>query len=188
MSLPNPGMNFTPFDTLPAASLDDLVENIEALAAGSGLNTSAITPEKILSGTGTTWPWTLYTPSWTNLNVGNGTVTAKYKQIGKTVNFSVYLVFGTTTSVTGDVRVSLPVAPLASYYSGNYQSLGPAVIVDEGTVVMGGRLLFIGNINPNIYFEGAAGTVVNLAPMSSTVPFTWAANDKISFSCTYEAA
>jgi hypothetical protein len=32
MQLPNPGMDFTPFDTLPAASLDDLVENIEALA------------------------------------------------------------------------------------------------------------------------------------------------------------
>lgn len=33
--LPNPAMDFTAFDTLPAASLDDLVENIEALEDGS---------------------------------------------------------------------------------------------------------------------------------------------------------
>lgn len=38
MPLPNPGMDFTPFDTLPAASLDDLVENIEALADGTAIS------------------------------------------------------------------------------------------------------------------------------------------------------
>lgn len=47
MSLPNPGMDFDPLDVLPAASLDDLVENIEALAAGSGLDNSAVTSDKI---------------------------------------------------------------------------------------------------------------------------------------------
>lgn len=47
MSLPNPSMDFTPFDVLPAASLDDMVENIEALAAGTGLNDAVITPNKL---------------------------------------------------------------------------------------------------------------------------------------------
>lgn len=42
MALPNPGMDFTPFDVLTAAELDDLVENIEALAAGTGLNDNSI--------------------------------------------------------------------------------------------------------------------------------------------------
>jgi hypothetical protein len=37
MSLPNPGMDFSAFTTLPAASLDDLVENVEALADGTAL-------------------------------------------------------------------------------------------------------------------------------------------------------
>lgn len=31
-TLPNPGMSFTPFDPLPAADLNDMVENIEAIA------------------------------------------------------------------------------------------------------------------------------------------------------------
>ncbi len=47
MPLVNPNMDFAAFDVLPAASLDDLVENIEALAAGTGLNTSAITAAKV---------------------------------------------------------------------------------------------------------------------------------------------
>lgn len=38
MPLPNPGMDFDPFDPLTAVSLDDLVENIEALADGNGVN------------------------------------------------------------------------------------------------------------------------------------------------------
>lgn len=48
MSLPNPGMSFTPFDPLPAADLNDIVENIEALAAGTGLNDDAVTAPKIV--------------------------------------------------------------------------------------------------------------------------------------------
>ena len=45
MPLPNTGMSFTPFDPLPASQLNDLVENIEALADGSGLDAGAITPD-----------------------------------------------------------------------------------------------------------------------------------------------
>jgi len=50
MALPNLAMSFTPFDILTAAELNDLVENIEALAAGTGLNTSAVTTTKIANG------------------------------------------------------------------------------------------------------------------------------------------
>lgn len=50
MALPNLGMVFTPFDPLPASDLNDIVENVEALAAGTGLNDAAVTPDKITSG------------------------------------------------------------------------------------------------------------------------------------------
>lgn len=41
MPLPNPSMDFEPFEILPAEELDKLVENIESLAAGTGFNTVA---------------------------------------------------------------------------------------------------------------------------------------------------
>lgn len=47
MPLPNTGMSFTPFDPLPASDLNDLVENIEALAAGTGLDTAVVTGDKL---------------------------------------------------------------------------------------------------------------------------------------------
>jgi hypothetical protein len=40
MALPNPSMTFTPFDVLPASDLNDLVENIESLADGTGLDST----------------------------------------------------------------------------------------------------------------------------------------------------
>lgn len=47
MSLPNPSMNFTPLDTLPASDLNKMVENIEALSDGSGLADGAVKSNNI---------------------------------------------------------------------------------------------------------------------------------------------
>lgn len=47
MALPNLGQVFTPFDPLPASDLNDIVENVEALAAGTGLNDASVTAEKL---------------------------------------------------------------------------------------------------------------------------------------------
>lgn len=180
------------FTSANGVTIDGL--NIKDGAVGTNgvvtasITDSAVTPAKLLTGTGSTWVWQNWTPTWTNLTLGNGTLVAKYSQSGKSVDIFLYLIFGTTTAITGDVRVSLPVAPRTAYATGNYQSLGSVVLVDEGTVVIGGRLIFVGNAAPNIYYEGAAGTVVNLVPLSATLPHTWAVNDKISFSTTYEAA
>lgn len=58
MSLPNSNMDFTSFDILTAAELDNLVENIEALAAGTGLNDDSVTGSKIDfadTGAGAIW-------------------------------------------------------------------------------------------------------------------------------------
>ena len=46
MALPNLGQVFTPFDPLPASDLNDIVENVEALAAGTGLNDASVTAAK----------------------------------------------------------------------------------------------------------------------------------------------
>lgn len=50
MPLPNPGMTFTPFDILTAAELNDIVENIEALVAGTAFGTGAIPNAAVASG------------------------------------------------------------------------------------------------------------------------------------------
>jgi hypothetical protein len=42
MPLPNPSMSFTPLDPLPASDLNDLVQNIESLADGTGFDAGVI--------------------------------------------------------------------------------------------------------------------------------------------------
>lgn len=42
MALPNPSMSFSPFAILTAEELNDIVENIESLADGTGFNSGAI--------------------------------------------------------------------------------------------------------------------------------------------------
>ena len=59
--------------------------------------------------------WTAYTPTWTaattNPTLGNGSIVGRYRQIGKTVTFSVALTIGSTTNIgQGAYGFGLPVA------------------------------------------------------------------------------
>lgn len=51
MALPNPSMSFSPFAILTAEEMNELVENIEALADGSGIDSGAIIGSKFKDGT-----------------------------------------------------------------------------------------------------------------------------------------
>lgn len=122
MALPNPGMVFTPFDPLPASDLNDIVENVEALAAGTGLNDASVTAEKI----------------------DTGAITLGY--VDKTSNFttsasSATLITDmslTVTIPTGGRRVKITVSGFNMYASnaGAYAQLN----VWEGTVGSGTRV------------------------------------------------
>lgn len=83
MGLPNPNMDFTAFDTLPAASLDDLVENIEALADGSGLDNGAITDAKMgMTGTTDANGWDVLDFGTHRLAWKSGTITGGSRTAG----------------------------------------------------------------------------------------------------------
>lgn len=50
MALPNPAMSFTPFDILTAEELNNIVENVESLAAGTGFNAGSIDTPALANG------------------------------------------------------------------------------------------------------------------------------------------
>lgn len=58
--------------------------------------------------------WQTYTPTFTNLTVGNGTLNAKYIEAGKLVHWRVGLVGGNTSAASGAVKISLPVTAQAT--------------------------------------------------------------------------
>lgn len=129
-----------------------------------------------------------WTPTWTNLTVGNGTVTAVYKQVGKTVRGRIAIVFGSTTSISGDVSFDLPVTRAAMAGTNNVSPLGCARFYDAGVAGYEGAVHNASTSTASIRVWAASGAYVTAALLSSTVPFTWGTSDEISAEFEYEAA
>jgi len=100
----------------------------------------------------TTSAWQSWTPSFTALTVGNGTLSAYYLQNGKTVHFRIYLIFGSTTSLPSatDVYSTLPVNASSNYpnATGGFNPIGQTSFWN-GTSQFMGPLLYYQNANPN---------------------------------------
>ena len=129
--------------------------------------------------------WTSYTPTWTNLTVGNGTNNFAYKQIGKTVFVRGDFIFGSTSSISGGVSFTLPVTSIA--YNGEH-SFGICQLGDSGTADYFGAIYYVATSKGLIRVINSAGTYSTWAGISSTVPFTWTTGDVIRFHLYYEAA
>ena len=134
---------------------------------------------------GTNTAWTSYTPTWTNLTVGNGTNNFAYKQIGKSIFVRGEFSFGSTSSITGGVSFTLPVTSIA--YSGEF-SFGNVSLGDSGTADYFGAIYYAASSKGVIRIINAAGTYATFAGISSTVPFTWTTGDSMKFHLFYEAA
>jgi hypothetical protein len=193
---------FTNGSTLQASELNDnLMQQAVATFSNAAARTAAITSpvegqltyledsDRYDSWSGSSWlpvvspgVWTSYTPTLTGITLGNGTISAKYSLIGKTVNVRFYFTFGTTSAITGDIRIALPSSPA----SGGNVPLGIALTNAGGTSVVG----FCSVFGAEIYtrFMNASGTYVTQTSATSTVPGTWANTNFLSVSITYEAA
>lgn len=202
VSLPNDGDTVdaadynTPITTIVNeinGNLDNA--NIDSAAAIAGtkladsaittakINDAAVTPAKLASGTGSDWAWQDWTPTYSNITIGTGTVTAKYIQIGKTVHARVTIVGG-TTSFSTSAAISFPVTPLAIY--GTVQiPIGQVIAQDNNGATYFGPVASDGsgttNFRLNFHADGQSG-------MSNAFPYTWASTDRLGITITYEAA
>ena len=130
-----------------------------------------------------------WTPTLTNITQGNGTLVARYGQIGKLVVGYFVLTFGSTTSITGTPQISYPVTMSTSYPATVDQPQGIANFQDTGTALYSGVVnAYRNNGTWFLYPWNASGTYLGQSNLSSTVPFTWTTNDVISFTFCYEAA
>lgn len=136
----------------------------------------------------TTGAWTSYSPSWTNLTVGNGTVTAAYARFGRIIHFRVDLLFGSTTAVSGSVRFSSPVNLAAAEVPGT-QTMGGTVSMADATG--GTQVGVLVPLDASTILVGVTqtdSTYLSINNTSSTIPFTWAVNDRLHITGSYEAA
>lgn len=129
--------------------------------------------------------WDTYTPVDTNVTIGNGTQVARFVRLGRTIHFLWSLTFGTTTSFGAGVSIGIPVAAATpgAWICGVY-------ILDSGTqdYSAGARINAGGSI-ARITLGITTGTAITGGGgVTSTIPFTWAVNDILQVSGTYEAA
>lgn len=134
------------------------------------------------SNTITGGAWTTWTPTFTSLTIGNGTVTARYSQIGKNVSFQLRILFGTTTTLTTSaLSFTLPITHITNRDIFYGHSLPSGGSITNGSVLIGDNA---SASTVTVYIKNALTT--NAILTSST--FTGANGDSILFSGTYEAA
>lgn len=137
---------------------------------------------------GGTPPVNTWSVTWGGLTVGNGTLTARYTQIGKLVMFHCTFVFGTTSSVAvGAITFELPVAPQSW---ANNMPIGVARFKDTAAgVAQQGvvQLQASGSTCVLIVFDSSA-TYAGATVVTNALPFTWGTGDDFEFSGYYIAS
>ena len=131
--------------------------------------------------------WADWTPTFSNLTVGNGTVIARFIQIGKLVVARFQLTLGTTSSIGSFPKVSLPVTADTSFAIFT-ERLGLAFFNDAGTISFVGTVIRSTADDVSFFVADTSSTYATDAGVTATVPFTWTNFDDISFVATYEAA
>jgi hypothetical protein len=126
--------------------------------------------------------WTAYTPTITNFTLGNGTVIARYKLIGKTLLLQCKIVFGSTSSISGSPIFYMPFSAKIS----NMQGTANILIQDFGTAYFKAMSADGAGGYFYIYAESANSTYVRDTGISSTVPMTWTTNDSLSMTLLTE--
>lgn len=131
--------------------------------------------------------WTAWTPTWTNLTVGNATVDAKYVQRGKLVAVKLLFTFGSTSSISGTVSFSAPVTPVAGPQGGMPAGL---VTIRDTSANKNYRGAFnVTSVSDlGLRVDQTDGTYSFSTALSSTIPMTWATGDTIALEGTYEAS
>lgn len=129
--------------------------------------------------------WTTYTPTTTNITLGNGSLTARYSVIGKTVHFYIVFTLGSTSAMGSDPIFTMPFTA-SSNVGTTPIGVGEAVQTGVSSNTITVRPISTTQMRPLI--ENASGTYVFEDLITASVPFTWGNTHVLNFSGTYEMA
>lgn len=161
-----------------------VINSANAVTATS-IASGAVQPQALVAGSGSGWGWQAWTPTWTNLTVGNGTVSARYIQIGKTIFAEVHVTFGNTTSMGTSPTFTLPVTSTSNFVNGQPIGSWRGVAAVTGYV---GPIYWSSTTTSQFVAVNSAGTYATETNITATVPGTWATSNDIGGTFFYEAA
>jgi hypothetical protein len=166
---------------------------IAALTVGANdtvltADSTAATGLKWATAPSPSYTWTSFTPTWANLTVGNGTVTAFQITIGKLHTYYINLVFGSTTSIAGHVKIPNPVA--SAGYATIASPISKVICYDSSAAKQFeayGETGDSGTRN-NLLVSNTSGTYLDAEVVNATQPFTWATGDELRVVAQYRIA
>lgn len=129
--------------------------------------------------------YTTFTPSWTGLTVGNATNLGRYLRIGNFVHVTQRLIFGSTTSISGNVISNFPFTGVGA--SGNI-NMGGITFLDTGIKGYSGFVNLSDANGYNLLVNDASTLYLGNASMNATTPFIWGTGDEIFINYVFEAA
>jgi len=176
-----------------------IMGNVRLYGSTSGyteLAPPAIAPDGVLtlpSGTGTlateasvaaVGTWLDWTPSATGHTVGNGTVTARYTQVGKLVTFRYLFVLGSTSAISSDFAFSLPVTAAPS----NTFLTATGMLYNPGVDIYPAFCFYLDTTTVQVRAGNASSVYNYLASLTASIPFTWFTGNRVAVNGCYEAA
>lgn len=132
---------------------------------------------------GTTGAWKSWTPTLTNMTLGNGTLDCQYFKIGRTVHWKFKFTLGTTSTVGTSPYFSVPFA----YSDGTEIEGGFALAVDQSASTRYPLNTYGVGSGIGFYCLNSGGTYLSAFGITATIPFTWANTDVFFAWGTYEA-
>lgn len=163
----------------------NIKDNLVVGASGKGVDNSSLNTAAGKLGAA----WQDWTPTYASITVGNGTVIAKYIQIGKTVFFDWQLTCGSTTSITNDHTITIPVTAASRYNNaGSIASIGTIQVNDVSAGTRFGGFFCLQASTTLGVSRWVRADSATSAETSSTFPVTEATGDVYCIQGMYEAA
>jgi hypothetical protein len=132
--------------------------------------------------------WVAYTPATTGLTLGNGTISAFYSRIGRTVIARIRFTLGSTSAMGSFPNFSLPFTA-NSFYSTQTPITGLSFFYDNSAdAQFFGRARFPSNVTIDPIIDTVSGTRITINFVTATAPMTWAVSDRMELQFIYEAA
>jgi hypothetical protein len=122
--------------------------------------------------------WEAFTPTWTNITVGDGVGTYSYYQVGRLVVASYELILGSSSTVGSGPYTTFPVPPGPNQLIAGISEYRDtsASGVYWGAALLSGSVLLMCRLNES------------RVAITAATPFTWAAGDIIRATVMYQSA
>ncbi len=170
---------------ISAAELQRMDDQVDDLSTQFNIHNGGLAASDHAFGS-----WDDWTPTYTQMTVGNGTRVARFVK-GASGLVTVYyrLEFGTTTAITaGNPTISLPVNADSVYGTAGSNTVGTGYMEPGGSQPVMGDIRIASATHFGFGFYHLHGSNIERDDIAPGAPFTWGTGDVLACTFSFEPA